>query len=225
GGTQVDVYFTAASATVTVEKQYTRKGVTCTSQPVSYSVNQLVLNPVIVNNSGLTQFCPSSTYTFTANLNGVVPDHIAWELTPANFGNIVGGVNSNTVTVALNEVSTTTTGVLKLTVTKCGIEQVRTFNINIPPKVNVSIGAIDAICPTLTTFPVNITANVPIGTMMEFEYNGVPGGTPQAYTGSTTYNVPQLFPAGTNAVAGVLTVKVVNPYGCTMKVAAYKNVT
>src|SRR5690606_29279487 len=71
----------------------------------------------------------------------------------------------------------------------------------------------------------NITANVPIGTMMEFEYNGVPGGTPQAYTGSTTYNVPQLFPAGTNAVAGVLTVKVVNPYGCTMKVAAYKNVT
>lgn len=227
GGTQVDVYFTAASATVTVEKQYTRKGVTCTSQPVSYPVSQLVLNPVIVNNNGTSPFCPSSTYTFTANLNGVVPDHMAWELTPDNFGNIVGGVNSNTVTVALNEVSTTTTGVLKLTVTKCGIEQVRTFNINMPPKVNVSIGAIDAICPTLTTFPVNITANVPNGTMMEFEYNGVPGGTPQAYNPAVaTYQVDQLFPAGTNAIAGVLTVKVVNPYsGCTMKVAAYKNVT
>src|SRR5690606_26279133 len=144
-----------------------------------------------------------------------------------NFGNIVGGVNSNTVTVALNEVSTTTAGVLKLTVTKCGIEQVRTFNINMPPKVNVNIGAIDAICPTLTTFPVNITANVPNGTMMEFEDNGVPGGTPQAYFSTVaTYQVDQLFPAGTNAIAGVLTVKVVNPYsGCTMKVAAYKNVT
>ena len=227
GGTQVDVYFTAANATVTVEKKYVNKGVTCTSQSISYPVNELVFSPAIVNNNSTTQFCPSTTYTFTADLNGVVPDNIEWELTPPNFGNIIAGANSNTVTLTLNEVSNNnTTGVLQLTVTKCGVEEVRTININMFPKVNVSIGAIDDICPTLTTFPVDITANVPNGTMMEFEYNGVPGGTSQAYNSAvTTYQVEQLFLADTNAVAGVLAVKLVNPYGCTTTVAAYKNVT
>lgn len=230
GGTQVDVYFTASNATVTVEKKYVNKGVTCTSQSISYSVSQLVLSPAIVNNNGTTQFCPSTTYTFTADLNGVVPDHIEWELTPPKFGNIIAGVNDNTVTLTLNEESTTTAGVLKLTVTKCGVEEVRTININLNPKIDLTIGNIDDICPS-DDIVVNVTMNTVVpnnpGTYWAFEYNGVQGATEPYVSGPTnyTFTIPQLFPAGTNAVSGVLAVKLVNPYGCTMKLAAYKNVT
>ncbi|WKW46283.1 PKD domain-containing protein [Myroides sp. JBRI-B21084] len=231
GGSQVDVFFTAPNGTVTVEKQYLRKGVICTSPSVSYSVTELVLNPAIVNNNGTSPFCPSSTYTFTADLNGVVPDHIAWELTPPNFGNIIAGVNSNTVTLTLNEVSNNNTaGVLTLTVTKCGVEEIRTINIYLNPKVNLTIGAIDAICPS-DPIVVNVTMNTTVpnnpGTYWAFEYNGVQGTTEPYVSGATnyTFTIPQLFPTGTNAVAGVLAVKLVNPYGCTMKVAAYKSVT
>lgn len=232
GGSQVDVFFTAPNGMVTVEKQYLRKGVICTSPSVNYSVTELVLNPVIVNNNGTSPFCPSSTYTFTADLNGVIPDHIEWELTPPNFGNIIAGVNSNTVTLTLNEVSNNNTaGVLTLTVTKCGVEEVRTININLNPKVNLTIGNINAICPS-DPIVVNVTMNTTVpnnpGTYWAFEYNGVQGATEPYVSSATnnyTFTIPQLFPTGTNAVAGVLGVKLVNPYGCTMKVAAYKNVT
>lgn len=231
GGTQVDVYFTAANATVTVEKKYVNKGVTCTSQSISYPVNELVFSPAIVNNNGTTQFCPSTTYTFTADLNGVVPDHIEWELTTPKFGNIIAGVNDNTVTLTLNEESTTTAGVLKLTVTKCGVEEVRTININLNPKVELTIDDIDPICPNydiVFDLTMNITVPNNPGTYWAFEYNGVQGATEPYVSSATnnyTFTIPQLFPTGTNAVAGVLGVKLVNPYGCTMKVAAYKNVT
>ena len=230
-GTQVDVFFTSANATVNVVKQYVYKGVTCTSQPVSYSVSQLVLNPVIINNSGLTQFCPSTDYTFTADLNGVVADHISWELTPSNFGNIVQGINSNTVKIALNEVSNTTAGNLTLVVTKCGVEVTETYAVNLIPEINITIGAVGAICPdTDIIVPVTISPAVPANsaTYWAFEYNGVQDGpTIPFVAGSTTYThtIPQLFSPDTDEVGGVLTVKLVNPYGCTTNVAAYQNVT
>lgn len=232
GGTQVDVFFTAANATVTVEKKYVNKGVTCTSQSISYPVSELVLSPAIVNNNGTTQFCPSTTYTFTADLNGIVADHIEWELTPPKFGNIIAGVNDNTVTLTLNEVSNNNTiGVLKLTATKCGVEEVRTININLNPKVELTIDDIEPICPSYDiVFDLTMNTTVPNnpGTYWAFEYNGVQGATEPYVSSATnnyTFTIPQLFPAGTNAVAGVLGVKLVNPYGCTMEVAAYKNVT
>ena len=227
-GTEVDVIFTGSVGTVSVVKQYVKNGVICTSTPVNYSVSQLTLNPVIVNNSGLTQFCPSSTYTFTVDLNGVVADHIEWELSPDNFGNIVSGVNDNTVSVALNEVSGTTTGTLKVTAIKCATQVSATHTVNLIPKIEITIGDIDKdpICPN-DDFWAEITSNVPNGTQLEVKYSNNPAASATiTYNPATTnYLIPQLFNSDTDAVGAVLSVRPIDPYNCPTTVTAYKNVT
>src|SRR5690606_22476800 len=125
-GTEVAAVFTAATGSVSVVKQYVKNGVICTSAPVTYNVSQLVVNPTIVNNEGLSQFCASDTYTFTADLNGVVPDHMEWEIVgmpgnTTNFGSIINGIFDTTVTVGINEITGgIVNGELRLHVTKCG---------------------------------------------------------------------------------------------------------
>src|SRR5690606_3920148 len=127
-GTEVAAVFTGATGSISVVKQYVKNGVICTSAPVTYNVSQLVVNPTIVNNEGLSQFCASDTYTFTADLNGVVPDHMEWEIVgmpgnTTNFGSIINGIFDTTVTVGINEITGgVVNGELRLYVTKCGVK-------------------------------------------------------------------------------------------------------
>lgn len=105
-GQQVDIQFTGAG-TVSVVKQFVKNGVTCSSAPIDLKVIEAKLNPIIINDSGLTKFCPSSRTTFSLDLNGIVPDHIAWSFVSnqSHFGNIIDGINSEVVTVSFNEIS------------------------------------------------------------------------------------------------------------------------
>lgn len=231
-GTEVAAVFTSTTGTVSVVKQYVKNGVICTSAPITYSVSELQINPTITNNSGLTQFCPSSIYTFTANLNGVDVDHIEWKISPANFGNIINGVNDGTVTIGLNEESLgVTTGTLVLEVTKCGVKTSTSFQINLIGNISLNIGTIADICPGTPFFDVPITSSAPANLgMLEFWYDGVLLHT-APYVGSTPaipfYSIPQYFtnPSNSASIGGILTVKLVNPFGCNTTVAVNKAVT
>src|SRR5690606_26138870 len=151
-GTQAEVIITAPTATVRVVKQYTKNGVTCYSDPVDYAVSQLILTPAIINDSGLTTFCPSSEYTFTADFNGVTPDHIEWQVlgnaNQTNYGSVISGINSPTVTVNFNEVSATgVLGKIRLKVVKCGNEVFTDYPVQLMAPPTLNIGAVDDICP------------------------------------------------------------------------------
>src|SRR5690606_28341410 len=106
---QADFVFNNSTATIKVVKQFIKNGVICESAPAYFNVSQIVVNATIVNTAGLSQFCPSSNATFTANLNIVDADHLEWKIVGAgattNFGSIINGINSTTVTVGFNEIS------------------------------------------------------------------------------------------------------------------------
>lgn len=229
-GTQAEIIITAPTATVRVVKQYTKNGVTCYSDPVDYAVSQLVPNPTIINDSGLTTFCPSSIYTFTANMNGFVADHIEWEIVgiqspgnyTTNFGNVINGINSATATVSFNEISNgVNTGELRLKVTKCGVTTTKTYTVTIvsPPTLTVSL---DNICPGKDDFPVTVTTSASSGTL-EFRYsNNEPALYTHTFTGPLTLqtiDVPQEFVASTtNSVGATLIVTLKETGGCQQKV-------
>jgi len=155
-GNEVAIAFNTSTATVTVVKQYVKNGVICTSAPANYSVSEVVVTPTITNNSGLSIFCPSDKYTFTANLNGVEVDHLEWEIVgiqspgvyTTNFGSIISGMNSLMVEVALNEISNNvSSGELRLKVTKCGITVTKTVPIQLVLQPTLTLAPIPPICP------------------------------------------------------------------------------
>lgn len=229
-GNEVAIAFNTATATVSVVKQYVKNGVICTSAPVTYSVNKVVVNPTIINDSGLSMFCPSSIYTFTVDLGGVDVDHLEWKLTPPNFGSIISGVNSNTVTIALNEASLgVTSGNLVVEATKCGDKEISVpFQINLIDNISLTIGTINPICPGTPVFAVPINSSAPAGLgTLEFLYDGVLlHSTP--YLGSMTYNnIPQNFsnPSNSASIGANLTVRLVDPFGCKTTVIANRAVT
>lgn len=143
-GNEVAIAFNAPTATVSVVKQYVKNGVICTSVPVTYNVNQLVVNPTIVNNEGLSIFCTSDTYTFTADMHGVVADHMEWEIVGMpgntdNFGSIINGIFENTVTVGINEITGgVVNGELRLYVTKCGDTNIFIYPITLKQLPDIS---------------------------------------------------------------------------------------
>lgn len=233
-GKQADVVITTPTANVRVVKQYTKNGVTCYSDAVDYAVSQLIPNPAIVNNSGLSLFCPSSAYTFVANLNGIVADHIEWEIVgvqspgnyTTNFGNVINGINGTNATVSFNEISNgVNKGELRLKITKCGVTTTKTFNITLasPPTLSVTL---NNICPGNDTFPVTVTTSG--AGIVEFRYsNNEPALYTQSVSGSGNHsiNVPQHFVASTtNAVGATLIVTFKETGGCNQKVTIDKPV-
>ncbi|WP_304610904.1 PKD domain-containing protein [Myroides sp. WP-1] len=192
---EITVQFTGSPATVQVIKNRTYGNITCTSDPVSLQVNKYELNPVIVNNSGLDEFCSSSTATFTVDLGNITPDLIEWSLTSdatsGNFGGIINGGNAATVTVAFNEINTSPTGTLKVKVVKCGIAVERTFQIRLLQNPVITIGAIGNVCPSQSyiTIPFSITPATLPSTQIKVFIDNVLHGT---YTYTNNLNSLQI---------------------------------
>lgn len=119
-------------------KQFVDNGKIYRSEPVGLNVSRLVLDPKIINDSGVSQFYTSSIATFSLNLGDAVPDHIAWSIRSNrghnDFGSIIDGINSDTVTVSFNETGGSPTGILRAEVTKCGVTVVANFVVNLIPK-------------------------------------------------------------------------------------------
>ncbi|PWN63974.1 PKD domain-containing protein [Chryseobacterium viscerum] len=127
-GPSVTVIFNAGASSYTVSAQNkSMSNAGCLSAPISFNVTPLDLNTITINpNPG--PFCPSSTQTFSANLNGIVPDFMEWTFGSTNFGSVVGGQGTNNITVNFNEISLTNSTTLNLRIVKCGV----TKNISIP---------------------------------------------------------------------------------------------
>lgn len=215
-GNEVAIAFTAPTATVSVVKQYVKNGVFCTSAPVTYNVSQVVVNPTITNDSGLSIFCPSDKCTFTANLNGVEVDHLEWEIVgiqspsnyTANFGSIVSGMNDLTVEVGLNEISNNvSSGELRLKVTKCGITVTKTVPVQLVLQPTFTLATLSAICPASN---IELGLNTSAGggdVYVDFGY----GNTgPYTFTNGTPLSVPNGFSnTGTSAITKTITIELV----------------
>lgn len=203
-GNEVTIKFTGSPATVQVIKKITQGRVSCVSEPVNLEVKKIDLNPIIVNNSGLAEFCTSSTATFSVNLGETVPDHIEWSLTSdatsGNFGSILSGINDPTVTVALNEISTSPTGTLKVKVFKCGTVAERTFQIRLLQNPVLTIGNIGSICPSqdTVTIPFTITPAALPSTDIRVFIDGVFQGS-YPYSGNTSLTIPNTFSNNTSS--------------------------
>lgn len=206
-GAQADIQFTSSPATVSVVKQAVKNGVICSSEALEFAVSELIINPVIINNSGLTQFCPSSSATFTVNLGGVVADHISWSIKSStgatNFGSITDGINSTTATVGFNEISTSATGILQVNVIKCGQTFTKTYVINITVNPTLTIGTIANICPTDTSMvpvPITVTPNPTTANPVSIKVliDGVAQGT-YSYTGGGILNINNGFSNNSNS--------------------------
>lgn len=205
-GAQADIQFTGSPATVSVVKQVASNGIVCESEPVEFDVTEMVINPVIINDSGLAEFCPSSTAEFTVDLGGVVADHITWSIrsntNATNFGSIINGINSTTATVGFNEISTSATGILQVDVVKCGQTFTDTYIINLIENPVLTIGTIANICPLdtgqipvpITVTPMPATTPIPIKVLID----GVDQGT-YPYTGGGTLLIDNNFGNNSNS--------------------------
>ena len=160
-GKQIDVKF-VQPGTLSVVKTKVQNGVTCSSSPISMNVGEALFTPVIINDSGLEKFCPSSTATFTLSIGDVDPDHITWSIQGnsgnTNFGNIIEGINSKVVTVGFNNISSSGTGTLKVVATKCGRTQTATYPIVLIPEPTLTLAPIAPLCSYSSTIELNLTA-------------------------------------------------------------------
>jgi len=196
----------------------------CTSAPLTLNVGKIVVNPTITNPGGLTSFCPSSQTTFTANLNGVIPDLVEWTVEPANFGNIIAGVNSNTVTVNWNEISTSATGVLKLKVKICGTDQYFNTSIVLRPPPVLTFNPVAPICyGGNLNLSLQTSAPVSSGTITWNFGNGSTTTTPINSAGNYIVANPYNNATGSN-VNYTITATLNQPNGCNQVVTATRSV-
>lgn len=164
-GNEIDVVFSKPDATVSVEKQVVKNGTTHHSDPLEMTVNPISATLEIVNIDGQTEFYTSSTATFSLKIGDIVPDHIEWSIKSNrgsyNFGNILDGMYSDTVTVSFNEISSSPTGVLIAQITKCGLTAVATYPINLKSTPTDMVNKAD--CPEVEELDTRFT-------LSSFEY-------------------------------------------------------
>lgn len=215
-GETITVVFNPSGPYGVSVKRRTMNALGCESGSLNLNVTPLVVNATIVNNDGLTVFCPSTITQFTANLNGVIADHIEWEVSPSNFGNIIGGLNSPNVTVSWNEISNgISTGKLILYVTKCGIRTPFETTINLHKLPQINILDIGDVCPLDNTITVAVnTPGVTSGTLsFEFGNGNVVG--PVNINSTGVYTISNGFSNNSSVnISQLLTVKLLNPNGC-----------
>lgn len=228
-GTQADFVFNNSTATIKVVKQFIKNGVICESAPAYFNVSQIVVNATIVNTAGLSQFCPSSNATFTANLNIVDADHLEWKIVGAgattNFGSIINGINSTTVTVGFNEISGgVNTGSLQLYVTKCSETKVFTYPIQLITSPTITLNPVASICPSSTSFPITVVTSNGLPAAVEVSYNGGPFTGNYSFTSGNTFNISNGFTNFTASnIAQTLTVRLIGM--CTFVATATQTVT
>ena len=231
-GEEISVVFGATGPYEVKVQRRSLNAQACESGFLTKNVNKIVITPVITNNDGLSLFCPSSITSFTVNLGGIDPDVLTWEVvsdtTPenSNFGNIISGVNSTTITVGFNEISTTPNGILRLTVIKCGITEIVDYPVTIMTLPNISIGTISNVCPLNNTITVPVsTPGITSGTLTFDFGNGNTYG-PVNVNGLGSYTINNLFSNTTTGnISQILTVTLNSPNGCNYVPTASKNVT
>lgn len=195
-GSSISAIFSSPTGSISVVKTIIVNGVKCESNTKTRNVSQVNMTPVIVHPNGTTVFCPSSSTTFTVNTLGT-PDLITWSIIgtggTTNFGNITNGINSKTVTISFNEISTVSTGIVRVEVTKCGVKTFDTYNVSLRPKPVMSLGSLEGQCLTNENINLSVTTVPAISgdVMVSFD-NGVAEG-PYSFTSGVPFSIPNGF--------------------------------
>lgn len=218
-GSSVTVIFNASSTNYTVSVQNrTNGGLGCLSAPISYAVQKVDLSTISVQGpAGVSVFCPSSSATFTANFNGIVPDDLYWTLGNSNFASLLPDpTNPNAIIVSFNEISGSNQTYLRLNVVKCG----QLFTKDIPlelqtlPVISMNGGDVCEGSATINVV-VNIPANVNSGNLL-FTF---PNGDTEPFTltsgGTQTITINNHFVNNTGSVVSQsLALQLDSPNGC-----------
>ncbi|PWW20123.1 MULTISPECIES: PKD domain-containing protein [unclassified Chryseobacterium] len=227
-GSSVTVIFNTGASSYSVSAQNkSMSNAGCLSAPISFSVAPLDLNTITVNPNPGGPFCPSSTQTFTANLNGIVPDFMEWTFGSPNFGSVVGGQGTSNITVNFNEISTTSSTMLNLRVVKCGVTKIISVPVSLLPLPVVSFTNVGGIClGSNLTFSVN-QGSITSATGVTFTFaNGNTYNT--TYNPSGNYSFPNngyiQNGSGSN-VSQTVTVTYTGTNGCNYKPTASANFT
>lgn len=221
-GPSVTVVFTAGAPQYIVRvANKSNNGLGCTSKNLSRILQKVDLSgiDIISPNPGNNTYCPSTTATFVANFNGIVPDNFNWHFESSNFGSLITDpANPNAIIVNFNEVSG---GIyqthLVLSGYKCGeyFEKKLLITLQNLPVISLNSGSI---CEGASSF--NVTVNLPTNVstgQLTFTFpnttpvtvNVLPGG------GAQTFNIPNHFVNSTNSIiTQTLQVKLVAPNGC-----------
>lgn len=162
----ITVVFNATGPYALKVRSKSNDGMACFSDWITFSISPMNPGASIVNTDNLTTYCPSSYTGFRVNVaNGYDPQHIEWEFVPQNFGNIIGGQNTDEVQVSLNEISgTNVTGQLVVKLTNCN--QTTTVSKSITlfklPTLTFPTGAVQTCSGD--NFTLSFISSIPINT-------------------------------------------------------------
>ncbi|MBB6331105.1 PKD repeat protein [Chryseobacterium sediminis] len=226
-GSSVTVIFNAGASSYTVSAQ--NKSISsagCLSAPTSFNVAPLDLNSITINpNPG--PFCPSSTQTFSANLNGIVPEFMEWTFGSSNFGSVIGGQGTANITVNFNEISSTSSTTLNLRIVKCGVTKIISIPVSLITLPVVNFTNVGGVClGSNLSFTVN-QGTITTATNVTFTFaNGTTYTT--AFNPSGNYSFPNngyiSNTSGSN-VSQIVTVTYTGTNGCNYKPTASANFT
>lgn len=230
-GDEISVVFDSTGPYEVRVKKQSLTGDGCESDWLDINPTKLAFTPVIVNNDGLSTFCPSSETSFTVDLGGMVPDFIEWEIesqgngpSNTNFGNIIGGVNGTDVSVSFNEISTYPTGVLRVTVYKCGVVEQDEFQIDLMEQPDLSLTAPAEICGN-EPFDITLNSSTPLTSgSMVWTVNGQQYTRDIATDGLTLTGVT-VDNINPNNLTADITVSVTHPNGCLYNLTSSTTIT
>jgi PKD repeat protein len=226
-GSSVTVIFNAGASSYTVSAQ--NKSISsagCLSAPTTFNVAPLDLNSITINpNPG--PFCPSSTQTFSANLNGIVPEFMEWTFGSSNFGSVIGGQGTANITVNFNEISSTSSTTLNLRIVKCGVTKIISMPVSLIPLPVVNFTSVGGVClGSNLSFTVN-QGTITTATNVTFTFaNGTTYTT--AFNPSGNYSFPNNGYISNNTggnISQVVTVTYTGTNGCSYNPTASANFT
>ncbi len=220
-GNSVTVVFSTGAPGYAISVQNrTTGGLGCLSNKKTRTLPKVNLDSITITapNTNNT-YCPSSSATFVANFNGIIPDDFSWSFASSNFGSLLPHPsNPHAIIVNFNEISS---GIyqskLRLIVKKCGITKVieKIVILQQLPVISINGGTVCEGSPTIP-ITVNIPTNITSG-MLTFTFPG--GATPQQMAittgGTQTFNVNNDFVNNQNTVISQsLQVALSTPNGC-----------
>lgn len=187
-GNSVTVIFNAGTPSYTISvRNQSLNAAGCISNAITKTLSSIDLSTISVNpSSGI--YCPSSSQTFTANLNGIVPDTMEWYFDDANFGSFASGQGTGSVAINFNEISNFNNDtILHLKVVKCGVQKIIDIPVALYTLPVVSFANNGPIClGSNLVFNIN-EGGIPAGTQMQFSF---PNGNiyPTTSNGSGQYS-------------------------------------
>lgn len=225
-GASVTIIFNAGASqyVISVRNKLANSTAGCLSAPISIQVAPIDLNTITINpNPG--PFCPSSMQSFSANLNGIVPDSMSWSLGNPNYGSIVSGQGTANISVNFHEVSSSVPTTLNLRIIKCGVIKDISIPVSILTLPVVSFTNVGNIClGSNLNFSIN-QGTITSATNVTFAFaNGTTVSVPFNPTGNYSFlNNGNIQNNTGNNISQTVTVTYTGTNGCNYKPTASAN--